>query len=171
MTEKETIMPKDAPEETAERVVWDLCDKFDKALFEKFDQLHTKGINDGAVIRALRKGGYSETASAYIEWADCIDPDAEGNETLDTVIPDPTDAPSYAGHPLNRPAAPPAQEPFQPGPDMPGADDLLEAIQWAAEQQAKPSVPSVEDQLEGVARIREAHAKTFGAARGEVQWP
>jgi hypothetical protein len=136
MTEKETIMPQDADEETAKREVIRIVEDGFEDIYQKLDNLHARNIHDTAVINALRAGGFSDVAEGYIDWAECIDPDAEGNETLDTVVPDPIDAPSYKG--LN---------------------------------EEKPSVPSVEDQLEGVARIREAHAKTFGAARGEVQWP
>lgn len=47
-------------------------------MFERFDQLHTKGIDDSQIIRALRHNDDDRLAEDYIEWADCIDPDADG---------------------------------------------------------------------------------------------
>lgn len=130
MTEKETTMPQDAPEDAAERTVWELCAKHDEQLFRKLDDLHSKNIHDTAVVNALRKGGYSELAEAYIDWGDIIDPDREGNETLDTIVPDPIDAPSYKGF---------------GGPDMPDADHLEDALlQVAKEARAKAARSEVQ---------------------------
>lgn len=104
MAEKQTPMPKDAAEESVESTVWALCDQHDKRLFEDLDKLHSRGMHDTAVIRALRKGGYAETAAAYIEWGSCIDPDEDPTPQGEELVTDPIDAPSYAGHPLNRTA-------------------------------------------------------------------
>lgn len=66
-------------------------------LFERFDMLHNKGINDDDVIRTLRKGGYTDLAESYIEWSGALDPDAEDdNTTTNPAVPDPGDSPSYA---------------------------------------------------------------------------
>lgn len=48
------------------------------ALFERFDNLHKSGVTDTDVIRALRELGEEDMATDYIEWADAIDPDADG---------------------------------------------------------------------------------------------
>ena len=75
-------------------------------LFEYFDDLHKRGINDDDVIRSLRRNGYSDLAEGYIEWSGALDPDIQDDITaMSEAVPDPTDAPSYKGHPLNqRPA-------------------------------------------------------------------
>lgn len=66
-------------------------------LFERFDDLHKRNIDDTQVIQTLRKGGYRDLAEGYIEWSGAIDPDAEDdNTTMNPVVPDPGDAPSYS---------------------------------------------------------------------------
>jgi hypothetical protein len=77
------------------------------AMFQKFDDLHKQGHNDDDVINYLRKQGYTDYADAYIEWSGALDPDREDdNTTMNPVVPDPADAPSYAEHPLNTPIYP-----------------------------------------------------------------
>lgn len=129
------------PEQTREERIKGIVGKYVseawEKLFDQLDQLHAQDINDNDVVRALRALDETELAQNYIDWGDIIDPDREGNETLDTVIPDPADSPSYKGL-------------------------------WEGD---KPAVPPLQDQLENVARIREAHAKTFAEARREMQWP
>jgi hypothetical protein len=90
---------------------------FEESLFERFDRLHTKDIHDDEVIRFLRSEGHTLLATRYIEWSGALDPDREDdNTTMDPVVPDPGDSPSYA---------------------------------------------PLAEQLAGVQRIREAHAKAF----------
>ncbi|UOK18376.1 hypothetical protein SEA_BRUHMOMENT_60 [Arthrobacter phage BruhMoment] len=73
----------------------------EERIFQRFDELHKRGINDDDVIRYLRKQGYTDYAEQYIEWAEAVDPDAEGGDETDTV-PDPASAESYKNHPLNQ---------------------------------------------------------------------
>lgn len=69
---------------------------FEEKLFDKFDSLHQRGIHDNEVIRFLRAEGHTVLAARYIEWSGAIDPDAEDdNTTMNPVVPDPGDAPSY----------------------------------------------------------------------------
>lgn len=75
---------------------------FADALFERLDKLHSEGIHDDQVIRALRKIGEVDLAAEYIDWAAATDPDAEGGDETD-VVPDPASAGSYQEHPLNQP--------------------------------------------------------------------
>ena len=95
-------------------------------IFQKFDELHKLHIDDTQVIRWLRENGRKELAEGYIEWSGAIDPDSDvSNATTNPIVPDPADAPSYAG---------------------------------------------LDEQLAGLARIREAHAKQFpnGGPKGEL---
>lgn len=84
------------------------------AMFDRFDALKKRGINDNDMVEALRYLGDIELLDSYAEWGD-IDLREDDNTTLNPVVPDP-DNPSYA--------------------------PLLE-------------------QLQGVQRIREAHARHF----------
>lgn len=70
-----------------------MCDD----LFDDLDKLHKQGINDDDVINALRHNGETELADEYIEWSGALDPEREDdNTTMNPVVPDPGDAPSYA---------------------------------------------------------------------------
>lgn len=64
------------------------------ALFERFDNLKKRGINDDDVVTALRYLEHDQLLEAYAEWAD-IDIREDDNTTLSPVVPDPADAPSY----------------------------------------------------------------------------
>lgn len=64
-------------------------------MFEQFDRLHKRGINDDEVVTALRSLGDIDLMDAYAEWAD-IDIREDDNTTTNPVVPDPGDAPSYA---------------------------------------------------------------------------
>jgi hypothetical protein len=65
-------------------------------MFEQFDRLHRRGIHDDDVVKALRHIGEVDLLDAYAEWAD-IDIREDDNTTLNPVVPDPGDAPSYTG--------------------------------------------------------------------------
>jgi hypothetical protein len=68
----------------------------EEALFERFNRLHAKDIHDGDVISFLRAEGHTLLATRYIEWSGAVDPDSdEDNTTMNPVVPDPGDAPSY----------------------------------------------------------------------------
>jgi hypothetical protein len=76
--------------------IYTMVSQSQDVLFERFDNLHKRGITDDDVIRTLRKGGHSELAAGYIEWSGAVDPDSdEDNTTTSPVVPDPGDAPSY----------------------------------------------------------------------------
>lgn len=64
------------------------------ALFERFDNLKKRGINDDDVVTALRYLEHEDLLEAYADWAD-IDIREDDNTTLNPVVPDPADAPSY----------------------------------------------------------------------------
>lgn len=67
------------------------------AMFERFDNLHKRGIHDNDVVHALRSMGEADLADSYIEWADIVDPDKEDdNTTTNPTVPDPSDAHSYS---------------------------------------------------------------------------
>lgn len=63
--------------------------------FEELDHLHKRGITDSEVIKALRDGHYTSEADAYIEWAQCIDPDVDPTPQGEELVTDPGDSPSY----------------------------------------------------------------------------
>lgn len=63
-------------------------------MFEQFDRLHRRGIHDDDVVKALRHIGEVDLLDAYAEWAD-IDIREDDNTTLNPVVPDPGDMPSY----------------------------------------------------------------------------
>jgi hypothetical protein len=63
-------------------------------LFERFDMLKKRGINDEDLVEALRYLEHEELLEAYAEWA-AIDIREDDNTTLNPVVPDPGDAPSY----------------------------------------------------------------------------
>jgi hypothetical protein len=63
---------------------------------QKFDDLHKRGYTDDDVVKALRDQGEADLLDWYAEWAD-IDLREDDNTTMDPVVPDPGDAPSYAG--------------------------------------------------------------------------
>lgn len=78
MTEQESH------EAHARHRVYAIMSRHQDAAFEELDKLHKDGIHDNDVIRALREGGYEDEADAYIEWADCLDPDSDvSNATTD----------------------------------------------------------------------------------------
>jgi hypothetical protein len=64
------------------------------AMFERFDKLKKRGINDDDVVEALRYLGDVELLDDYAEWGD-IDLREGGNTVLDETVPDPSGAPSY----------------------------------------------------------------------------
>lgn len=72
----------------------------EQRMFERFDDLHKRGINDDDVIGYLRKQGYTDYVDSYAEWAE-IDLREDDNTTTDPTVPDPASAPSYDKHPLN----------------------------------------------------------------------
>lgn len=75
------------------KIVSDTLDR----MYERLDELHKRNIDDTEVITALRKGGYRDIAEGYIDWSGAVDPDyaEEDNTTMNPVVPDPGDAPSY----------------------------------------------------------------------------
>lgn len=64
------------------------------AMFERFDKLKKRGINDDDMVAALTYLGDIEILDEYAEWAD-IDLRTDDNTTMNPVVPDPGDAPSY----------------------------------------------------------------------------
>jgi hypothetical protein len=104
---EETAPIEDRAENVKYRVDRIIDDGFDN-IYAKFDQLHSKGIHDNDVVEALRALHQTDLLDGYAEWAD-IDLREDDNTTLNPVVPDPADAPSYADHPLNKPAAKPDQ--------------------------------------------------------------
>lgn len=102
MSEAATPTPTEHEVNVRHHVYRILDQHLDRA-FEELDHLHKRGITDTDVITAMRHGGYRSEADAYIEWAGANDPDLAdvNNETMNPVVPDPSDAPSYAEHPLN----------------------------------------------------------------------
>jgi hypothetical protein len=84
-------------ETTTERLAA-IVSTFEESLFERLDKQHAKGIHDDEVIRFLRNEGHTLLAERYIEWSGALDPDREDdNTTMNPVVPDPADSPSYAG--------------------------------------------------------------------------
>lgn len=65
-----------------------------EALFERFDKLKKRGINDDDMVTALRYLEHEELLEAYAEWAE-IDLREDDNTTMNPAVPDPGDAPSY----------------------------------------------------------------------------
>jgi hypothetical protein len=63
-------------------------------MFDAFDRLHKRNIHDDDVVSALRSLGENDILDQYAEWAD-IDLREDNNTTLDPVVPDPGEAPSY----------------------------------------------------------------------------
>ncbi|QWY82791.1 hypothetical protein PP641_gp051 [Arthrobacter phage SilentRX] len=90
------------------------------AMFEKFDMLHKRGINDDDVARALRDLGHNRLAENYLVWQNDGEPLSEDEDG-------PTD---YGGHLVTDPGD-------------------------------SPSYAPLEEQLQGLAYIREAHARHF----------
>jgi hypothetical protein len=91
------------PEETApiedrdaniRMTVQSIIDASLDAMFERFDQLKKRNINDDDMVAALRYLGDIELLDEYAEWAD-IDIREDDNTTTNPVVPDPGDAPSY----------------------------------------------------------------------------
>lgn len=81
---------------TTDETLANAVSTFEEMLFNKFDRLHSHGIHDNEVIRFLRAEGHTVLATRYIEWSGAIDPDAEDdNTTMNPVVPDPGNAPSY----------------------------------------------------------------------------
>jgi len=66
--------------------VYAIMGKHQDQAFEELDKLHKDGIHDNDVIRALRDGDYKHEADEYIQWAHCIDPDLQDDNT--TTNPD-----------------------------------------------------------------------------------
>lgn len=64
------------------------------AMFERFDKLKKRGINDDDMVAALRYLGDIEILDEYAEWGD-IDIREDDNTTMNPAVPDPGDAPSY----------------------------------------------------------------------------
>lgn len=60
------------------------------AMFDRFDALKKRGINDDDVVEALRYLGDIELLDSYAEWGD-IDIREDDNTTLDPTVPDPMD--------------------------------------------------------------------------------
>lgn len=88
--------PIDDRKANVKGVVVQLVEKGLEDIYENLDHLHVRKIDDTEVIRALREAGFPDIAEGYINWADCIDPDREDdNTTTSPVVPDPGDAPSY----------------------------------------------------------------------------
>jgi hypothetical protein len=63
-------------------------------MFEQFDRLHRRNIHDDDVVTALTQLHELDLLDAYAEWAD-IDLREDDNTTMNPVVPDPGDAPSY----------------------------------------------------------------------------
>ena len=97
-------MPDISKEELVDLRVSKILEHAEERIFEQFDDLHKRGINDDDIILYLRKQGDRGLAERYIEWSGALDPEREANETLGGAVPDPASAPSYTGHPLNKPA-------------------------------------------------------------------
>jgi hypothetical protein len=77
-------------------IVAELLSEAYEDLFNRYDRLHKRNINDNDIIRALRQNGDGRVADDYIEWSGALDPDAEDdNTTMNPAVPDPGDAPSY----------------------------------------------------------------------------
>lgn len=76
-------------------VVADIVTEAMETAYERFDQLHAKGIDDTQIIRALRANNDYDIAADYIEWGECIDPDEDGAPHGAHLVTDPIDAPSY----------------------------------------------------------------------------
>lgn len=55
--------------------VYRIMDRHLTSGFEELDNLHKRGITDTDVITAMRHGGYTTEADAYIEWSGAVDPD------------------------------------------------------------------------------------------------
>lgn len=88
-------MEKRPAEEDIKLRLANLVSDAQDALFERFDDLHTKGIHDNDVIGYLRAEGLRDVAAAYIVWAEAIDP--EDQEGDDPAVPDPGGSLSYTG--------------------------------------------------------------------------
>lgn len=74
--------------------VENIIDASYEALFERFDKLKKRGINDDDLVTALRYLEHEELLEAYANWAD-IDIREDDNTTMNPVVPDPGNAPSY----------------------------------------------------------------------------
>ena len=88
--------------QNAELRIGSIVRNAEDGMFERFDNLHKHNIDDDTIISVLRSNGRPELALQYIEWSGAVDPDSdEDNTTMNPVVPDPGDAPSYANHPLS----------------------------------------------------------------------
>lgn len=63
-------------------------------LMNELEQLNKDGHSDEEIVAYLRKQGYTDYAEYYAEHAG-VDEREDDNTTLDPVVPDPGDAPSY----------------------------------------------------------------------------
>ena len=81
--------------ENAELRIGSIVRDGENRMFERFDDLHKRNINDDTIIHVLRSNGRPELAAQYIEWSGALDPDAEDdNTTMNPVVPDPGDSES-----------------------------------------------------------------------------
>lgn len=64
-------------------------------LYDSFDKLSQTGTTGAEIVEALREIGEEEIRENYAAWAE-IDIREDDATTMDDVVPDPADAPSYA---------------------------------------------------------------------------
>lgn len=75
------------------RVMSLISETFDR-LYADFDKLEKQGVSSSEIVEALREIGEEEIRENYAAWAN-VDIRDEDPRTLDPVVPDPHDAPSY----------------------------------------------------------------------------